>query len=165
VFVSFYTILKQRLKIFWSSTPINFSYGPPLVQHLFLRPQLRNLVAPRSENKTFPYNNAIKIEKNNLNISTINFNLNNVYVELSLGYKFHFQRKKLVNKSVFLSQKKKFYQDALFISWCIAPGYSRAKLCSQITQQQKQYTKTDYIWRRLKELHCVVSKKTKRICE
>jgi hypothetical protein len=30
MFVSFYTILKQRLKIFWSSTPTNFSYKPPL---------------------------------------------------------------------------------------------------------------------------------------
>jgi hypothetical protein len=28
--VSFYTILKQRLKIFWSSTPTDFSYEPPL---------------------------------------------------------------------------------------------------------------------------------------
>jgi hypothetical protein len=31
MFVSFYTILKQRLKIFWSSTPTNFSYEPPLI--------------------------------------------------------------------------------------------------------------------------------------
>jgi hypothetical protein len=31
MFVSFYTILKQRLKIFWSSTPTNFSYEPPLL--------------------------------------------------------------------------------------------------------------------------------------
>jgi hypothetical protein len=29
MFVSFYTILKQRLTIFWSSTPTNFSYEPP----------------------------------------------------------------------------------------------------------------------------------------
>jgi hypothetical protein len=27
---SFYTILKQRIKIFWSSTLTNFSYEPPL---------------------------------------------------------------------------------------------------------------------------------------
>jgi hypothetical protein len=31
MFVSFYTILKQRVNIFWSSTPTNFSYEPPLV--------------------------------------------------------------------------------------------------------------------------------------
>jgi hypothetical protein len=31
MFVSFYTILKQRLKIFWSSTPTNFSYELPLL--------------------------------------------------------------------------------------------------------------------------------------
>jgi hypothetical protein len=31
MFVPFYTILKQRLKIFWSSTPTNFSYEPPLL--------------------------------------------------------------------------------------------------------------------------------------
>jgi hypothetical protein len=30
MFVAFYTILKQRLQIFWSSTPTNFSYEPPL---------------------------------------------------------------------------------------------------------------------------------------
>jgi hypothetical protein len=30
MFVSLYTILKQRLKIFWSSIPTNFSYEPPL---------------------------------------------------------------------------------------------------------------------------------------
>jgi hypothetical protein len=31
MFVSSYTILKQRLNIFWSSTPTNFSYKPPLL--------------------------------------------------------------------------------------------------------------------------------------
>jgi hypothetical protein len=31
MFVSFYTILKQRLTIFWSSKPTNFSYEPPLL--------------------------------------------------------------------------------------------------------------------------------------
>jgi hypothetical protein len=31
MFVFFYTILKQRLKIFWSSTATNFSYEPPLL--------------------------------------------------------------------------------------------------------------------------------------
>ena len=30
MFVSFCTILKQRLKFLWSSTPTNFSYEPPL---------------------------------------------------------------------------------------------------------------------------------------
>jgi hypothetical protein len=29
MFVSFYTILKQRVNIFWSSTPTNFSYEQP----------------------------------------------------------------------------------------------------------------------------------------
>jgi hypothetical protein len=31
MFVPFYTIFKQRLKIFWSSTPTNFSYEPALI--------------------------------------------------------------------------------------------------------------------------------------
>jgi hypothetical protein len=31
MFVSFYTILKQWLTFFWSSTPTNFSYKPPLL--------------------------------------------------------------------------------------------------------------------------------------
>jgi hypothetical protein len=31
MFVSFYTILKQRVTFFWSSTPNNFSYEPPLL--------------------------------------------------------------------------------------------------------------------------------------
>jgi hypothetical protein len=34
MFVSFYTILKQRLNIFWSSTPTNFSYEPPLPRYM-----------------------------------------------------------------------------------------------------------------------------------
>jgi hypothetical protein len=36
MFVPFYTILKQRLKIFWISTPTNFSYEPPLYEELLL---------------------------------------------------------------------------------------------------------------------------------
>jgi hypothetical protein len=35
MFVSFYTILKQSLKMFWSSTPTNFSYEPPLFKTRF----------------------------------------------------------------------------------------------------------------------------------
>jgi hypothetical protein len=31
MFVSFYTVLKQMLNIFWTSTPTNFSYEPPLL--------------------------------------------------------------------------------------------------------------------------------------
>jgi hypothetical protein len=34
MFVSFYTILKQRLKIVWKGTPTNFSYEPPLLASL-----------------------------------------------------------------------------------------------------------------------------------
>jgi hypothetical protein len=33
MFVSFYTSLKERLKIFWSSSPTNFSYEPPLLSN------------------------------------------------------------------------------------------------------------------------------------
>jgi hypothetical protein len=36
MFVPFYAILKQMLNIFWSSTPINFSYEPPLSQPFLL---------------------------------------------------------------------------------------------------------------------------------
>jgi hypothetical protein len=32
MFVSFYTILKQRLKVFWTSTHTNFNYEPPLLE-------------------------------------------------------------------------------------------------------------------------------------
>jgi polyferredoxin len=35
MFVSFYTILKQRLNIFWNSTPTNFSYEAPLLKCTF----------------------------------------------------------------------------------------------------------------------------------
>jgi hypothetical protein len=39
MFASCYTILKQRLNIFWNSIPTNFSYEPPLIyNNMFLSP-------------------------------------------------------------------------------------------------------------------------------
>jgi hypothetical protein len=50
MFVSFYTISKQMLKIFWSSPPTNFSYEPPLVAFL-------------SGRWIFPTRNLLRVEK------------------------------------------------------------------------------------------------------
>lgn len=54
LFVSFYTILNQRLKIFWSSTPTTFSYKSPLNDNIKQLPSrlsmflLRNSVSLES---------------------------------------------------------------------------------------------------------------------
>jgi hypothetical protein len=49
MFVSFYTILKQRLKIFWSSTPTNFSYELSHSRFRSNRRLLNNSVVLRSD--------------------------------------------------------------------------------------------------------------------
>jgi hypothetical protein len=64
MFVSFYTIWIQRLKIFWSSTPTKFSYGPPLHPikwHRFFQGAERSTTFTRLSKLLYVYDHIIVV--------------------------------------------------------------------------------------------------------